>query len=350
MSITVKIAVAGAGAIGLRHIDKIRQTEGVTLAGIVDPVRPAGELAQKLNSRWFDSVEALITAGEVDGVILALPTQMHVDAGLACLEAGLPVLIEKPLADTVAAGLLLVEGERATGVPILTGHHRRYMPLVEKAKQLIDSGHLGQLTSVQAQTWFCKPDAYFEPDWRRAKGAGPILTNLIHDIEILQYLCGPVEMVQAMETNAARGHEVEDAAVILLQFENGILGTLNVSDATVSPWSWELTARENPAYPATSENCYWIGGTHGSLALPSLSAWHHEGEPSWLSPISETRRPFDFEDPLARQIRHFAAVIRGDEPPHVTSQHGLSALQVIDAIKSATTTGQRTLVDRSGGA
>ncbi len=67
-----------------------------------------------------------------------------------------------------------------------------------------------------------------------------------------------------------RGNPIEETAAILLSFANGALGTFSVSDTTAAPWSWELTARENPAYPATGQACYMIGGTEGALELPGL--------------------------------------------------------------------------------
>ena len=162
----------------------------------------------------------------------------------------------------------LVEAAEAAGVALLTGHHRRHNPLMRQAKEAIDSGRLGQIVAVHGICWFYKPDDYFDAEWRRKKGAGPVFLNLIHDVDNLRYLCGDVVAVQAQETNALRGNEVEDAAVILLRFASGVLGTVNVSDEIVSPWSWELTSGENPAYTHTAESCYQIGGTRGSLTDP----------------------------------------------------------------------------------
>jgi predicted dehydrogenase len=340
MSARVRIAVAGAGLIGLRHIEAIGLVGDAELAGIVDPAGDARSKAATLGARWFSGLDELIAAGGVDGVILALPNQLHAEAGLACIAAGLPALIEKPLSHEVVAGEALVAAARAADVPLLTGHHRRHNPLIQRAKALIDEGRLGMLTAVQGQVWFMKPPHYFDTSWRTRKGAGPVYLNLIHDIDLLQHFCGPVAAVHAMTSNALRGHEVEETAVVLLRFASGLLGTVNVSDAAVAPWSWELTARENPQYPATDQNCYWIAGTEGSLALPNLALWRHEGEQSWWNPIAATRHIFDFEDPLVRQIRHFAAVIRADEPPLVSGEDGLSALKVIEAVKTSAATGR----------
>ena len=126
-----------------------------------------------------------------------------------------------------------------------------------------------------------KPEDYFEVSWRRAPGAGPFFPNLIHDVDLLRHFCGEIESVTAHESNAARGLAVEDTAVILLRFARGVLGPITISDTIVSPWSWDLTTGETPAYPHTDQSCYQIGGTQGSLAVPTLDFWRHPGKRSW---------------------------------------------------------------------
>ena len=85
--------------------------------------------------------------------------------------------------------------------------------------------------------------------------------------------------------NLERGHENEDVASVLLKFDSDIVGTISVSDTIVSPWSWELTAKENPAYPPTSESCYLFGGDHGSLSVPDLTIWKNKDKRGWWEPI-----------------------------------------------------------------
>jgi predicted dehydrogenase len=183
--------------------------------------------------------------------------------------------------------------------------------------------------------WFYKPDDYFLPEWRRRKGAGPVFINLIHDIDLLRHFCGEIVRVQAMESNSLRGYDVEETAAILLQFANGVLGTVNVSDKIVAPWSWEFTSGENPAYSHTAESCYMIGGTLGSLTVPWLDVWHNQDVPSWWEPIERDRIDTLTKDPLVLQIRNFCAVIRGTDAPLVTGRDGLATLKVIEAVKRA---------------
>ena len=337
---STRIAVAGAGLIGKRHATAIVAAKDVELSAIVDPTDAGRAFAVEMNVAWYATLDAMFAANVADGVILAVPNTVHGDTALACIAAGMPALVEKPFTTDVAEGRAVLAAAQAAGVALLTGHHRRHNPLITKAVEVVKSGALGTLTAVQAQTWFLKPDPYFEVDWRRHKGAGPVYLNLIHDIDVLHALCGPIESVHAMESNFVRGNEVEETAVILLKFRSGLLGTVNVSDAAAAPWSWELTARENAHYAATSENCYWIGGTDGSLALPNLALWSHAGEKGWWDPITMTKPIFEFDDPLVLQAAHFGRVIRGEDAPLVSGADGFAAVEVIEAVKRSAATGQ----------
>jgi predicted dehydrogenase len=336
----VRIAVVGAGLVGRRHADAIRAARMASLAALVDPREDTGALALEHGVPWFRDLAGLLAADLAEGVILATPNRLHVEGGLACISAGLPVLVEKPLAEDAAGAAKLVRAAEAAGVSLATGHHRRHNPLVRAAKAMIEEGRLGRIAIVQATTWFRKPDAYFDAaPWRRQAGAGPILVNLVHDLDLLMHLAGPVKAVHAMAANAVRGFEVEDTAAILLRFGNGALGTVNLCDATPAPWSWELTAGENPAYPATDESCYRIAGTAGSLSLPDLALWTHSGDGGWWDPVSTTRFPVAHADPLVAQVEQFAEVIRDGAPPLVSGADGLAAVAVIEAIMEAARTG-----------
>lgn len=336
----VRVAVVGAGLIGRRHAEHVAAQPATELLALVDPSPVGAEVAAAHSAQWYPALSDLVAAGRPDGVIIATPNQMHVENGLEAVAAGIPVLVEKPVADDVAGATRLVEAAEAAGVPLAVGHHRRHNPLMRRAQEVVASGRLGKILAVQATCWFFKPDDYFEPAWRRAKGAGPVFLNLIHDIDNLRALCGEVANVQALESNAVRGNAVEDTAGILLRFASGAIATISVSDAVVAPYSWEFTSGENPAYTRTRESCYLIGGTHGSLSLPALDLWHNEGPRSWWEPLLKARVPYDEADPLGLQVAQFARVIRGEEAPLVSGRDGLETLKVVEAIKTSASTGR----------
>mmetsp|Transcript_29732 Transcript_29732/g.59121 ORF Transcript_29732/g.59121 Transcript_29732/m.59121 type:complete len:246 (-) Transcript_29732:11-748(-) len=243
----IRIGVAGAGLIGKRHIAAIARVPGVALSGVLDPGVPDAD-----GLPMVADIDALAACS--DGVVLAVPNALHRDMAVALAEANCPVLVEKPLAGTAAEGAEMVAAAQKAGMPLLVGHHRRHNPLIAKAKEIIESGTLGPITAVHGQCWLPKPDRYYANAWRQGAGAGPLFINLIHDVDVLMHLCGPITRVQAMQSNAIRGAEAEEVSVAILQFASGALGTVNLSDVSLGPWSWELTAGENPAYPATDQS------------------------------------------------------------------------------------------------
>lgn len=344
MAAPVRIAVVGAGLIGKRHIQHILAEPAAILAAVVDPSPAARDLARACGVGWFPDFAALLAARKPDGIVFATPNKLHVENGLAAVAAGIPALIEKPLADDLAEGARLVAAAEAAGVPLLVGHHRRHNPMIQRAKEIITSGQLGRLVSAHGFFWLMKPDDYFDVEWRRQSGAGPILTNLIHDVDLLRYLVGEIASVQALTSNIVRNFAIEETAAVLLAFENGAIGTFSISDTIVAPWSWEHTTGENPVYPQSDQCCYTIGGTHGSLTIPKLEIWSNKDTRSWLQPFSVERTYTALQDPLRLQIQHFCRVIRGAEKPLVSGCEGLRTLQVIDAIKKAARDGSRVRV------
>ncbi len=339
----VRIAVAGAGLIGRRHIEEIDACADARLASIVSPGLSAADLAQTYGVPLFESLAELFERDRPDGVILATPNRLHVDGGLECIAAGVPVIVEKPIADTVDGAVRLVEAGERAGVPVLTGHHRNYSPIMAKAREIVQSGRLGRIVAVAGTALFYKPDDYFDvgDGWRRLPGGGPILLNLIHEVNNLLSLVGDIVRVQAVTSNAVRGFPVEDTAAMVFTFANGALGTFLLSDAAGSARSWEQTSRENTSYPAyDDEDCYHITGTTGSLSVPTMRVRTFPGTRSWWEPYESTVEPVDRSDPLAGQIEHFVAVIRDGAKPICSARDGLKALEVVDAVVEAARTGR----------
>ena len=338
----VRISVAGVGAIGIRHVQEIELSGSAALASLVDPAPAAADVAARYGVPLFSSLAEMFEAARPDGVVLATPNTLHASGGLECVRAGVPVLVEKPLADSVADGAGLVAAAEEAKVPLLTGHHRQHSPIMAKAREIVDSGRLGRIVTVVGTALFSKPDDYFEAGggWRRRPGGGPILLNLIHDVQNLMQLAGEIVSVQASASSTTRGYPVEDTAAMVFRFGGGALGTFVLSDAAASPRSWEQTSRENTAYATyADEDCYHIAGTHGSLSVPTMRVRTVAGAPSWYEPLDTSVARVDRTDPLANQIAQFAAVIRGEEEPVVDGRAGLNALRVTEAVVEAARTG-----------
>jgi predicted dehydrogenase len=343
MAVPVRIAVAGAGLIGQRHLEEIDASGSAQIAAIVDPFPAAREVADKFGVSLYGSLAELFEEDKPDGVILATPNPLHVDGGLECVAAGVPVIVEKPLGDSVEGATRLVEAAEAAGVALLTGHHRNYSAIMAKAREIVHSGVLGSIVAVVGTALFHKPDDYFDVGggWRRQPGGGPILLNLIHEVNNLQSLLGHVVRVQAVISNATRGYAVEDTAAMVLTFANGALGTFLLSDTAASPRSWEQTAQENTAYATyPDEDCYHLAGTAGSLSVPTMRLRVFPGARSWYEPLETSTVDLERSDPLANQIEHFAAVIRGEAEPVCSGRDGLKTLLVVDAVVESARTGQ----------
>ena len=336
----VRLLLIGAGVIGRTHIDRIGRDPHLALAGIAEPSAAGKALAEQLGVPWAASHLELLERTQAQGAIVATPNASHVGMAIDCLERGVAALVEKPVADTVAEALALVQAQQRTGVPVLVGHHRRHNPINSRARSIVQDGRLGRVVTANVMCTVLKPDAYFDAAWRRQPGGGPVLINLIHEIDMLRFLCGEITEVQALSSNAVRGFAVEDTAAAVLRFASGALGTVVLSDATASPWCWDFCAAEQDQYPRQDVQSHFIAGTHGSLSLPDLALWNYRGERSWHAEMTLEKTFVHKADAYSRQLQHFAAVIEGREAPLCSAVDGLRTLQVTLAVAEAARSGQ----------
>lgn len=342
MSSPLRIALIGAGNMGQQHYHHLKTLTEAQLCAVADPGPQAAEVAAQWQVPHYADHRQMLAEIRPDGVIVANPNNLHVSTALDCLAAGVPVLLEKPVGVHMDEVRELVAASRTRGVPVLVGHHRRHNPLIVRAHELVRGGALGRLTTVTALWQLRKPDSYFEIPWRREAGAGMLLTNLIHDLDLLRHLCGEVRQVQAMTSNAVRGFANEDCAAVLLQFDNGALGSLTGSDAVAAPWSWELDSGENPVYPHQADQpCYLLAGTGGALSIPQLKRWHYaENSCGWHQPLQVEQESFSTDEALRLQLQHFVKVARGEVEPLVSVADAARTLALIEAIREAAETGR----------
>jgi predicted dehydrogenase len=336
--------IAGAGYIGQAHMGAARNSATLTLNAVVDPSPAAKATADAAGVPLYASLAELFANDKPDGVVLATPNQLHVPHAMECIAAGLPMLLEKPIALTVAEAAGLVKAADEAQAKILIGHHRAHSPIMAKAKQVVDSGVLGRIVGVMGSATFLKPDHYFaDAPWRRELGAGPILLNMIHEVHNLRMLCGDIVAVQAFTSHAVRGFPVEDTVSIGLRFANGALGTFFLSDTAACAKSWEQTAQENTAYPSyDDEDCYTVCGTNGSLSIPTmrLKTYPRPEDRSWWKPFEVGVVGMVRDDPIKHQMEHFGAVVRGEARPLVSARDGLANLRVTEAIVASAKAGR----------
>jgi len=335
------LAVIGAGVIGRTHIQRILRTPEFTLVGVAEPGLAGRQWCTERNIPVFENHPAMLDATQPQGVVIATPNATHVDVAADCLARGISVLIEKPVADTLDAAKRLIQIEKDSGVPVLVGHHRRHNPILQRAKQIMAEERLGQVVCANVMANVYKPDAYFDVAWRRHSGGGPVLINLIHDIDMLVFLLGDVRAVQGSLSSAVRGFKVEDTGSALFEFASGTQAVMTVSDTAVSPWCWDFCAGEQSQYPRQNVQSHFLSGTQGSLSLPDLALWHYPGERHWHQEMMCQQSRVHEIDVYVQQLRHFRAVAEQREPPVCSALDGWRTLQATQALLHAAHTGQR---------
>ena len=338
----INISVVGTGLMGLQHIKAITKSSRVNLHSIVDINNNAFLLSKKYKVKLYSNTKELLKYDKPDAVIVATPNQLHEKHTKDFLKYKIPVLLEKPISDKISSAKRIINISKKYKTPLLIGYHRRHNSIVSKAKKIITSGKLGKIVSANVLCWLYKHKDYYKEKWRIKKGGGPLGINLVHDIDMICYLLGSIKYVQAFTSNNIRKYEVEDTASVSFIFNSGVLCTLNISDTIVGPWSYELTAGENPAYPITNQSAYFIGGTKGSIQFPNLKNWYYKKERSWWNKIfvNEDKLRKD-DDTLINQINHFADVVLKKTKPKVNGNDGLVSLKIFDAIKRSSISGRK---------
>lgn len=336
----ISVGVIGAGLIGRKHLQKIAGHPDFELAGIADINRDA-VAAQYPDARVFADHRSLLSEARPEAVIIASPNQAHAEIGIECARRGIHILVEKPVTDTLeAAGRLIAEVCRG-GIKTLVGHHRRHHDQVQRLRALLQEKNIGELVGLSAIWAVYKPDAYFKAGpWRTQPGGGPVLINLIHEIDFLRFTAGEIAAVSAVASNRQRHFAVEDTAAALLEFDNGAIGTMIASDSAVSPWTVEQGIGESVEFPFSGESCYRFFGSHGAIEFPTLVSWS-QPDRSWSQPIVSRRLSATTIDPYVAQLNHFRDVVRGSVQSLQTVEDGARSLIATLAISEAASAGSR---------
>lgn len=354
-STPLQIVVIGAGLIGPRHAQHVVNNPNTELFGIVDPMPASVAVAQKFNTTHFFLVTDMIQFCDTEGIpyphgaIVCTPNHTHIKVSAELASHRIHLLVEKPLSADVASAKALEQYVQQQQVKLLVGHHRRFNPFIIETKKNLD--RVGDIIAIQGTWMLKKPKEYFESSpWRTdcKTGGGVLLINLVHDLDILQYLFGPIEKVYA-ELNTKQRKEypnVDEGACLTLRFESGITGSFICSDNVVSPFNFESGTGENPTIPFHHdlEGFYRVFGSKGTLSVPDLSLYHQKEE-TWTSPVIKlslvkdrhgvlySQLPFDL------QLDHFVDVIKGKLQPKCNSQEAMLALMCIDAVIKSIETG-----------
>ncbi|MBL8806347.1 MAG: Gfo/Idh/MocA family oxidoreductase [Rhodospirillales bacterium] len=329
------VALLGAGLIGREHAQLLGRHPRLRISVVSDPSPEAEKYAATLGVPWTADYRDALDKFAPAAAIVAVPNQLHVEVGIACLARKVTALIEKPVTDNLADAERLLDAERKNATPILVGHQRRHSPDMQRAKALVGDGTIGRLVIANGMWFVRKHDSYFEQEWRRQPGGGPLWINLIHEIDCLRYVCGEIASVFATSTNRNRNFGVEDTAAITINFANGALGTFAMSDSVPSPFVWDVASSQALYFPHQPGDCFFFGGTKGTLSVPSLDMWTYENDGDWRSRLVKTHMGMDRGACYVRQLDNLADVLESRASPLVSGLEGAKTVAAIVAIEKS---------------
>lgn len=333
----VRLAVLGLNQ-GAKIVRDALAHEEVQLVAVAGFGEQAESLASELGLKRYEDYRLLLRQEKLDAVAIALPNGLHTEAIQEALAAGIRnILLEKPIANTVAEAQQIMDMCNQKKAMLLIGHHRRNSPRYLLLRKLIASGRLGRIIGLQSSFAIAKPEPYFNVQWRIHEGGGPLLINAVHDFDDLNYLTGmkPVR-VYAAARNTIRGNEVEDSVSVIVEYEGGATATYFISDGTPGPWNYDLAAEENLSYGLCSaENSLRIFGTKGSFGFPHMDLYYYEkGHYGWNEPLLKEHFDCEINDPMAAELAHFVDLCLGRETvPRCSGEDALATLRLINGIK-----------------
>lgn len=257
---SVRYGVIGIKGVGGKHVSMAHEHENVELTALVDLDEAAVKAqSQELGVRAFTDYHELLDAGIVDAVSIATPHHLHAIVGLECLNAGVHVFTEKPLANRVSDADAMIETAKARDLKLCVGHQYRTYRTPQTMKHLIDTGAVGNIMRV-LWTWIeFRPESYYARDiwrqtWRHA-GGGVLMNQTSHDLDLICWLIGEPVQVSAMIGNQSHQMEVEDVVCANVLFASGTYGSI------------QLTINQPRGYSIRQ-----IAGDKGTIAIPDVQS------------------------------------------------------------------------------
>ena len=332
----LRIAVIGLGMMGKIHVEKASSIDDIEITAICDIDRSTKDWSENLGIKSYHDHIEMLENEDLDGVIISLSNDLHETMGIDCAARGLDILMEKPIASSIRAAQKLIESVNKNGVRMLVAHQRRFNSMVNTAREMIRGGELGDMVVISVIGCMCKPDQYFvDGPWRKKKiSGGPVLINMIHEIDVLRYTYGDIERVYAEASNKVRKFEVEDSVSVSMRFKEGALATILMSDTVPSLWGYDYNMGEIPIFYKTKGEAYTFMGTRASLTVPGMKKVYYP-DPAcigWQHPLKVDNIEVNIKDPYIEQLKHFCNVVRGKEEPRTSGEDALKTLEATMAI------------------
>lgn len=318
----LRAAVVGVGAIGSLHARIYREHPLAELVGVVDADPDRAEaVAAQLEVPWFTGVSELVESCDFEAVSLAVPEHHRHDPAVLLARAGKHLLLEKPLAPSLAETDRLIAEVEATGVLAMVNFILRFDPRYSEAKSAVSSGRMGDVHTIFVRRRGSSLGADIYGVWTDL-----LISTGIHDLDVMAWLAdSPVTRVYAetiSRRSAPYGHD--DAAMMLVRFENGVIGSLETS--WVLPPSIPAPLDASLQVVATEGGVFVDGSNHGltvveadRFTLPDLTHW----------PVIRDGVRGD----LAASLDHFIRSVLAGTPPEVGLADARLAHALVDAAK-----------------
>lgn len=323
----VRAALVGAGQMGRLHARVLSEHEGVELRAVVDPDDQADRVALLSRARRLQSVDELLSGEPIDFAVVTVPTAKHADVALQLVGAGIPVLVEKPIAATVEEAAVLIETAATKGVPLAIGHVERFNPAVRELQRRLDEQALGRVFQVHTRR--------LSPFPPRIGDTGVALDLATHDLDLMCRLAGTATRIAA-ETDRKAHRTREDLLAALLRFDSGALGLLEVN--------WLTPTKVRQLTVTGERGMFVVDYLNQHLTLyenaQASEAWQSLDLFDGVTEGNVTRFAIEREEPLRAQLEAFVHAVRGEAPVVVTGEQGLEVLRLALAAVEAGRTGR----------
>lgn len=328
------VGIIGCGEItNVLTARALSEAKNVKIGMAMDAVEWAAEdIGKRYGVPHTSDVKALLSNPDIDFVYIAVPHYLHAPLTVEAARAGKHVIVEKPISvDLKKADEMIAECKK-NGVKLSTCFPSRYLPHVEKAKELVEGGRIGKVIGIKITGMGIKPDSYWmggysgriKSDWRKFKektGGGILIMNEVHDIDYMRYITGlEAKRVYSECDTFLTPVEVEDFINVVIRYANGAIGMIEASSCVEeSPRS--MAIRGNRIYGSKGEiivsNPLWVR-TSEDTELGKANEWHE-------IKLEEKGRHIN------RFIEGFAEAVLSNRTPPVTGEDGRKALEIIVA-------------------
>lgn len=328
--------VIGCGRIAPKHTESIMAIPEAELIAVCDIIpEKADDFARKYQAEAHYDYHELLKRDDIDVVTIATPSGNHAEIGMAAAKAGKHVMVEKPMSMTLQEADELIKTCKECGVKLAVIHQNRFNKSIKTLRAALEAGRFGKLTHGQATVrWNRNQEYYIQAPWRGTKlqDGGVLMNQSIHNIDLLQWMMGPVESVYGYTTTALRNIEMEDVAGAVIKFKNGAIGLIEAATTI---------------YPKNIEETLNIFGETGSVIIGGIAVNRVE---TWEFPDSEEEKKQIFSaqenDPPTvygfghrEIIENMIEAVQKDGTPAVPGEEGRKALEIILAIYQCQETG-----------